>query len=111
MPPRPAFGYIRIGQSGSAADRDILQKQLTSFAERENYQLGQIFIEANDGTSSAYAALIDAACAARITAVLVPSADHFGHLESLRGAMIRQIEAETGARVVTVLCSQEHEPH
>lgn len=105
MPPQPAFGYIRIGHSGSSAESDTLQKQLASFAERENYLLGQIFIEIDDGTSSAYAALIDAVCTARIRAVLVPSADHFGHLESLRSAMIRQIETETGARVVTALCS------
>lgn len=109
MPPQPAFGYIRIGHSGSGAETDILQKQLNSFAERENYLLGHIFIETDDCTSSAYAALIDAACAASIRAVLVPSAEHFGRLESLRSAMIRQIETETGAHVVAVLCSQDRE--
>jgi DNA invertase Pin-like site-specific DNA recombinase len=102
MPPRPAFGYMRIDHLVSDAEREALQRRLRSFAEMENYSLEQIFIEVSDVTSSAYAALIDAAHCAGITTILVPSLDHLGRLASLRAAMIQHIEAETGAHVVAV---------
>jgi len=93
---------MRIDHAGSDAEREALQSQLRSFAETENYLLEQIFVDVSDGTSSAYAALIEATHYAGITTILVPSLDHLGRLASLRAAIIQHIEAETGAHVVAV---------
>lgn len=93
-----AFGYFSVG--ASAKDTELLQQEMTAFAESRNYRLSHVFIETEDKASSAYAALIDAVRAYGVTAVLVPSLDHFGHLPGVGLAMRQRIEDETGARVI-----------
>jgi len=75
---------------------------MCALAEEKGYQLSQVFIEAEDGSSSAYAALIDALRTTDISTVLVPSLNHFGHLPSLSAVMIQRIEEETGKQIVIV---------
>lgn len=99
---QPAFGYIRINRAGSSADMDALQTRMRAQAEERGYLLSQIFIETEDGTSSAYAALIDEARDGGIEIVLVPSMEHFGHLASLSTAMRRRVEEEAGVQVVAL---------
>jgi len=103
-----AVGYIRMNCAGSTADMDALQGQMRVRAEQHGYLLSQIFVETEDGTSSAYATLIDVVRDGHIGLVLVPSINHFGHLASLSTAMRERVEEEAGAQVITLTEWQEH---
>jgi len=94
-----AYGYIRMKRC-AATESDQLRQQMAAFAEREGYQLSEIFAETEDATSSAFAAMIDALRTDKVSVVLVPSMEHLGQMSGVSIALKAHIESETGARVI-----------
>lgn len=106
----PAFGYMRIERGSSAEESERLRQQIADFVVSQGFLLGDVFVESEDSTSSAFAALIDALNVSGVTTVVVPTMHHLAHMEGVGAAMKERIESETGARIVVICASDGDTP-
>lgn len=76
-----------------------LKVRLASFARREGYTLGTVYVEQNSNAPAAFHALMDAVLHEGASAVVVPSMRHFSALGA-PASMKNHLEHTTGARVL-----------
>ncbi|MFV2194764.1 recombinase family protein [Nocardiopsis sp. LOL_012] len=97
------YGYMRV-VSGNATKEEIsrIKDELTKYAAREGFKLGEVFAEGTACSESAFSTMLEAIKRHHIKDVLVPSLWHFARLPGLQDAMREHIEHETGARIWVV---------
>jgi hypothetical protein len=97
-----AFGYIRLQRNTPANELADLRQQMADVVASQGFILGDVFVESEDSTNSAFARLMDALHTSGVAIVAVPSMNHLARMESVSAAMKERIESETGARVLIV---------
>lgn len=97
-----AFGYMRIEHGSTAAQSDILRQEMAKFVSGKGFMLTEVFVETDDSASSAFAAMIEALRASKVTTVVVPSMRHLAHMQGVGVAMMELIQSEAGANVLAV---------
>lgn len=97
------YGYMRV-VSGNATDDEIarIKDELTEYATREGFDLGDVFTEGSTCSESAFYTMLEALKQHRVKDIIVPSLWHFARLPGLQDAMRQHIEHETGARIWVV---------
>lgn len=92
------YGYMRVvtdDASGEEAGR--IRRELSEYASREGFLLGQVFTESAVRCEPAFDAMLNALRRDGVRDVIVPSLWHFARLPGLQEAMKQYIEMETGA--------------
>ena len=103
MTTRPLlFGYARLHLSDTTAGLPEVRGLMRAYAEIEGYEFVELFVEHDQGGTSAFAGLVDLLKRHPGSTVAVPSLAHFAKLVGLQEAMCRLIDEETGARVVVL---------
>jgi len=95
-----AFGYMRLERGTSADESDRLRQQMAECVAHHGLALGEVFVDWEDSTGSAFAALIDALRGGDVTTVVVPSMRHLAHMEGVSVALKEYIENQSGARIL-----------
>lgn len=94
------YGYMRVANDHATNDELLrIKHELTEYATREGFCLGEVFAEGTTCSESAFHTLLEALKRHRVRDVLVPSLWHFARLPGLQDAMRQHIEHETGARI------------
>ncbi|HEY3013895.1 MAG TPA: hypothetical protein VGJ41_02235 [Nocardioides sp.] len=100
--PRPLMlGYLRVHELASNADADQIREPFESFAEREGYALGHVFIEQDCTAPGGFTALIDAVKSGHAQAVAVPSLEHLAVLGA-QPPLDEFLQRATGAQVLVM---------
>jgi hypothetical protein len=100
---------MRIERKTSTGESNRLRQGMTEYLAGQGFALSKVFVESDDSASSGFASLIDALRASEVTTVVVPSIDHFAHIEGVRMAMTKLIEDQTGACVLFVATANHAE--
>ncbi len=101
------FGHLH---PHPGTERDVLERlkhELTAFAEREGFCLGEIFVERADANSLAFNGLLAAVKQHEAHAAAVPTLFHLARFPGLQLAMKEHLERETGARLLVMYPSPE----
>jgi hypothetical protein len=101
------FGYLHPQPGTPREVLDALKRQLTTYAEREGFCLGEIFVERPEANSSAFNGLLAALKQHEARAVAVPTLYHLARFPGLQLAMKEHLERETGARLLVMYPSPE----
>lgn len=97
---RSAFGYMRLEHGTSADESDRLRQEMAECVAHHGFVLGEVFIDWEDSTGSAFATLMDALCGGEVTIVVVPSMRHLAHMEGVSVALKEYIENQSGASIL-----------
>lgn len=105
------FGYVQASTDDIVDDEDpshscdVLQAELTAFAEAEGLTLANIYTDRAETVPAAFHALVEAVRRHNAWGVVVPSLHHLGGpaLPTLK----HHIEHSTGARVLVVHAASE----
>jgi hypothetical protein len=96
------FGYVRTYVADTRTVLPRVRRQMNTYAEREGFTFAELFVERDQGGTSAFAGLVDLVKLHPGSAVAVLSLGHFAKLETLQQAMCELIGTETGARVIVL---------
>lgn len=77
----PAFGYMRIERHGSIEKSNRLHQGMAEHLVRQGFALSKVRVESDVPVGSESARLIDVVPLGRIAAIVVPSPDHFAHID------------------------------
>jgi hypothetical protein len=95
------LGYLRVHALASNADANEIREPFESFAEREGYALGNVFIEQDCTAPGGFTALIDAVKSADAQAVAVPNLVHLAVLGA-QPPLAEFLQRATGAQVLVM---------
>jgi hypothetical protein len=102
MTTRPLlFGYARV-HLDARTELPKVRREMRTYAEIEGFTFAELFVEHDQGGTSAFAGLVDLLKRHPGSAVVIPSLTHFAKLTALQEAMRNLIDEETGARVVVL---------
>lgn len=101
---RPAiYGYLRVVADDIISDdTERIKRELSEYAVREGFALGDVFTENVRCSESAFCTMLAALKRTETKNVVIPSLWHFARLPGFQDAMRQHVEQETGARIWVV---------
>ena len=95
------FGYFRV-KSDDSEPALSLRFRIADFADREGFELTNVFVDSALTGHSALTALLVALRSGTVRHVVVPGLDHITRFSYMHGHMRRTLESVTGATVLTL---------
>ncbi|XKK39640.1 hypothetical protein HFP72_01585 [Nocardiopsis sp. ARC36] len=93
-------GYMRFATSDVARARvERIRRELSEFAVREVFTLGDVFTECLMNSDSAFYVLIEKVKCYEVKNVVISSLWHFARMSGLQDAMRQRISLETGTHI------------